>query len=90
MTDYWFKPKSHGYGATPSNWKGWAATGVFTLLVAVLTWVMLVAPALGGNAPSAGDFAIWFAVDFALIVGFVWLTKVKTEGEWRWRWGGKQ
>ncbi|HEU4381635.1 MAG TPA: hypothetical protein VFR73_23945, partial [Hyphomicrobiaceae bacterium] len=26
MSDYWFKPKSHGYGATPANWKGWAAT----------------------------------------------------------------
>jgi hypothetical protein len=26
MSDYWFKPKTRGYGATPANWKGWAAT----------------------------------------------------------------
>jgi len=26
MSEYWFKPKSHGYGASPANWKGWAAT----------------------------------------------------------------
>ena len=29
MTSYWFKPHSYGYGATPANWRGWAATGRF-------------------------------------------------------------
>ena len=29
MTQYWFKPKSHGYGATPANWKGCVASLAF-------------------------------------------------------------
>ena len=26
MTDYWFRPKRYGYGATPVTWQGWAVT----------------------------------------------------------------
>ncbi len=31
MTDPWFRPKSYGYGATPANWRGWAATAAFAI-----------------------------------------------------------
>ena len=26
MTEYWFRPKRYGYGATPVTWQGWALT----------------------------------------------------------------
>ena len=25
MTEYWFRPKRDGYGATPVTWQGWGA-----------------------------------------------------------------
>ena len=33
---YWFKPKSHGYGATPSTWQGWLATGLFSVVLGIV------------------------------------------------------
>ncbi|WP_426040550.1 hypothetical protein [Brevundimonas sp. TWP2-3-4b1] len=27
----WFGPKRLGWGASPASWKGWAATGAFSL-----------------------------------------------------------
>ena len=46
--DYWFKPRSYGYGA-----------------------------------------ALWFGGIAVITVPFIWLCRVKTDGEWRWSWGGK-
>ncbi|MBU1270467.1 MAG: hypothetical protein KKA06_07410 [Nanoarchaeota archaeon] len=34
--DYWFKPKSFGYGAQPVTWDGWLSTAVFIIL---LFWI---------------------------------------------------
>ena len=36
MAEYWFKPRAYGYGATPSNWKGWAAIACYLAVVVVL------------------------------------------------------
>ncbi|MFM1813457.1 MAG: hypothetical protein RLZ98_152 [Pseudomonadota bacterium] len=87
MGDYWFKPKSYGYGASPASWKGWAATLGFIVVSLVPTLVLIVWPAVERAGPQAWHFAIWFVLTTALALGFVWLCKVKTEGEWRWRWG---
>jgi hypothetical protein len=36
MTEYWFRPKQYGYGATPTTWQGWALTlGTVAVMVAV-------------------------------------------------------
>ncbi len=83
----WFKPKSHGYGASPANWKGWAATFAFLLVELVLVWILLLRPILETGEPTLGQFVFWAFCSGALTVGFVWLTKAKTDGEWRWRWG---
>jgi hypothetical protein len=29
MADHWFVATKRGFGATPANWKGWAAVAVF-------------------------------------------------------------
>lgn len=84
QTDYWFKPKTYGYGATPSNWKGWAATAVFVLAIwGFAAWYTLARGALSSTA----DFAIWFGGIAAITLPFVWLCRVKTDGGWRWQWG---
>ena len=83
MTQYWFRPKRYGYGATPTSWEGWAVTlGV----VAVVLVSILAMKALVGRS----DFAAWiiWAVGIAAVTfWFVRLARRHTEGEWRWRWG---
>jgi len=75
---YWFRPKRYGYGATPSNWKGWLATLGFVALLAVI----MSALELGGGTP----FAL-LAVTAILTMLFVWIVWNKTDGDWSWRWG---
>ena len=75
--DKWFRPKRFGYGATPSNWKGWAFLGVF-VLVAVAAFVGL----LHMGAPRWVPIVVVLALTGAIIP----FTKAKTDGEWHWRW----
>ena len=83
---YWFKPKSHGYGATPNTWEGWVATAAATLAPGALAWILL-----GGQAASSSSapLIVWIAVTIAIFVGFYRLARQKTDGEWRWRWKGE-
>ena len=81
---YWFRPKTYGYGATPSNWKGWAATGLFVIVVVALSLAFL------GTEPTHGNgfrIGAWAGMVAGLTGGFVWLSRVKTDGQWAWRWG---
>jgi hypothetical protein len=75
---FWFKPKTYGYGNTPSTWEGWALTLGFVAFIAAMTVAMET-----GAAPLSWGFAAVLIVT----VGFVALAKAKTDGEWRWRWG---
>ncbi|MGK6354782.1 hypothetical protein ACMGDH_06095 [Sphingomonas sp. DT-207] len=72
---YWFRPKRFGLGAVPASWQGW-----------LLTLVVLVCGILLGRlAEQRGP--IWLALLVPLFVGFIVLAWIKTDGEWRWRWG---
>lgn len=73
----WFKPKRFGYGATPSNWKGWAFVGLFILVV-----VAVVAVTIAKGLTALLTVLIILALTGA-IIPFI---KAKTDGEWRWRW----
>lgn len=87
MTDYWFKPKTHGYGAGPSNWKGWLATFAFIFVAQVPAFALIVWPAMDRAGPQVWHFVVWAVLTIALVAGFILLCRVKTDGEWRWRWG---
>jgi hypothetical protein len=81
MTTYWFRPKQYGYGATPVTWQGWAITIAAVLVVAAATsWLTTL---------TAVNPWFWVAVlmDAVVIVALLAVTRRKTEGEWRWRWG---
>ncbi len=85
MTTYWFRPKRYGYGATPVTWQGWVATLAMAVAVA--------GSILGMNhfvdrANFAG-WLIWAGIIAAVVLGFVELSRRKTDGEWRWRWGDR-
>jgi hypothetical protein len=83
MTTYWFRPKQFGYGATPTTWQGWVMTIVATLVVVAATaWLTTL---------TAIDPRFWVAVliDAVVIAALLEVSRRKTDGEWRWRWGDR-
>ena len=81
MTAYWFKPKRYGYGATPTSWQGWAVTlGTVAAMVAVSLFLRL-------TEPHYWALAALIAFDVLALAFLVFVSRRKTDGEWRWRWG---
>jgi hypothetical protein len=87
MSQYWFRPKTYGYGATPSNWRGWAATATFVGMVVALTTSLLALPADMPAGPAAWQVGTWAVLVALLTLGFVRICRAKTDGQWSWRWG---
>ena len=87
MSDAWFKPKTHGYGASPANWKGWAAMAAYVGGTAAMTVPLMVVPSLDHDGPALWQLALWVVLFCVATSTFVRLARGKTAGEWRWRWG---
>ena len=73
---YWFKPKLFGWGAVPVTWQGWAATLSFVVVAA------LIANLAEHRSP------VWLWLLVPVVLPFIALCWVKTDGDWQWRWGG--
>lgn len=82
----WFRPKTYGYGATPSSWQGWLAVAVFVALELLLAGVLL---GVGEDA-GLGRVIGFLAASALLVAGFMRLSRSRTSGEWRWRWGAAE
>jgi hypothetical protein len=84
MTKYWFRQKRFGYGATPNTWQGWLFTLISVGLIAGVVWYLRRIP---HNSPDT-----FWAIGALLVVliPFVWISYIKTEGGWRWRSGGDE
>ncbi len=83
MAEYWFKPKRYGYGATPVTWQGWAVTlGTVLAMVAVSLY-------LRPTGRHYWALAAMLAFDAAVLFTLCVVCLRKTDGEWRWRWGGR-
>lgn len=74
---YWFRPKRLGYGAVPATWQGWLATLVFVAGAGLIAH-------LGVHRDRA-----WMVLLVPLTLAFIWLAAIKTDGDWRLRWGGE-
>lgn len=76
-----FVPKTHGYGATPRDWRGWLVILAFAAAEALAAWWLM----------TAMPPRIWLfiAVSLGLAILLIVVTRATTEGQWRWRWGGK-
>lgn len=74
---YWFAPKRFGYGAIPVTLAGWIATVAYVGAIALVAWTL----------PTDTARMI---VGGCVTIGFLVLVAVKTDGGWRWRWGGEQ
>jgi peptidoglycan/LPS O-acetylase OafA/YrhL len=79
--EYWFKPKTYGYGATPTTWEGWAVVAVYTLVLAACVVAMtLRKESLATYVSSLGMIVV---ATTAMIV----VSVRKTDGGWHWSWG---
>jgi hypothetical protein len=87
MSQYWFKPKAYGYGATPTTWEGWLATAAYGAVVLAITVPLLVAPAEIPSGAKLSQVVTWAILLALLTIGFIRITRAKTDGQWRWRWG---
>jgi hypothetical protein len=87
MSRYWFKPKTYGFGASPVNWQGWAATAAYVAVVLAASVVLLASQHNLPSGPSGSRIVIWALFVAALTLGFVVLARAKTDGQWAWRWG---
>lgn len=83
MSEYWFRQRRYGLGAVPSNWRGWAFLAGYIVL---LTAVMSQLTAGAHNSPAHPLAAVGASI--AMTSVFVYVCWRKTEGGWRWRWGG--
>jgi hypothetical protein len=82
MTEYWFKPKSYGYDATPINWKGWASSLV-AVVVVLGAFRLFVLPVPDGAPHSIWEVGLGLALGVAVVVVFSLFAKTKTSSEWR-------
>ncbi|HLL28697.1 MAG TPA: hypothetical protein VKT73_13735 [Xanthobacteraceae bacterium] len=81
---YWFRPKRYGYGATPVTWQGWAVTVIAAAFVALCVLNL-----------TLGEQSLWrWIATVVLLVlvtlATVYVCRLKTDGEWAWRWGGRK
>ncbi len=86
MTEYWFKPKMYGYGATPTNWKGWASSLVAAAAL-LAVFMLFVLPVPGAAQRPLWEVGLGAVLALALVAVFSSFAKSKTDGDWRWRWG---
>jgi hypothetical protein len=77
----WFRAKRYGYGAgLPFKWQGWA---VVALYASALAGVGLLSKQ-DTSFPKVAAFAMLLIVTAIFVV----IVHKRTEGGWKWRWGG--
>ena len=84
--DFWFKPKRHGYGAVPSNWKGVLVTTAFAVFLPLVSvvWIMSLT-----EETRLFGLVVWILAIGYLVWRFKNFVERKTDGEWLWRWNGQ-
>ena len=87
MSRYWFKPKAYGYGATPTTWEGWVAVAAYVVALLAITLPLLAwSPEIPEGA-RISQVLTWAGLVALLTFVLVRVTRAKTDGQWRWRWG---
>jgi signal transduction histidine kinase len=82
--EFWFKPKTFGYGAVPTTWEGWALTGVYVAIVSACVVAMMV------RKGSISTFVSSIAVIAVSTIVLIVVSVQKTEGAWGWNAGAHQ
>lgn len=82
--EFWFKPKSFGYGATPTTWEGWAVVAAYALLV------LACAVATTTHKGSLPTFVVSMGIIAIATIALIVVSVKKTDGAWGWNAGAKQ
>jgi hypothetical protein len=83
-SEFWFKPKTFGYGATPTTWEGWAVVAIYSLVVLGCVVAMTV------RKDSFSAFVSSMAMIVVATVVLVVVSVQKTDGAWGWNAGANQ
>jgi hypothetical protein len=82
--EYWFRPRSFGYGATPITWEGWAVTLGSAIVTVGAIFAIVISEAR--NWPDRRPLqAACLIVFVATLIATIVVSRAKTDGEWRWR-----
>ena len=73
---YWFAQKRFGFGSVPATVMGWAVTAAFLLILGLTIRAM----------PTDGARIV---IGIAIMLSYLAIVWLKTDGGWRWRWGGE-
>ena len=83
MTKMWFKPKKLGLGSgLPIAWEGWAVIGAFVAALGLLDWIA------ENHLTGLRQTLVFAGGAAALTILVLIIVHGRTEGGWRWRWGG--
>ncbi len=82
--EFWFKPKTFGYGATPTAWEGWTVVAVYSLVVLGCVVAMTL------RKESFSTFMSSMATLVVATVVMIVVSVQKTDGAWGWNAGAKQ
>jgi hypothetical protein len=74
LNKYWFKPKKFGYGAYPITWEGWLVIFVFIIYLIVISKVFL-----------EELISVYFAFLFVGIIILIYISKIKTKENWKFK-----
>jgi hypothetical protein len=80
MSEFWFKPKTYGYGATPVTWEGWAIVLAYVVVVGIGAVLFV----LGEKSFSNG--LTFFGVIALATAAMIAVSVKKTDGLWHWQW----
>lgn len=83
---YWFRPKKYGYGFTPISWEGWLMTLIFVVALLLFAYVNN----LFSSEISSGEVFKFLLNIIIISLVFSLVSKNKTKGKLKWRWGKKK
>lgn len=91
----WFAPKSNGYGAgMPIHRNGWILLGAYVaglLLSHLLAVFVLVGFGVQQDRAALLVTPVWLLVVLMpATLAVVMIARARTQGGWRWRWGGRE
>lgn len=81
--DYWFRPKTYGWGFVPSSWEGWLITLVLIGVVFGLAWSHGFFDTKDPAPTVVFDFLFQLAVT-ATLFGLIAVRRMKEPLGWRW------
>jgi hypothetical protein len=82
--EFWFKPKTYGYGAAPVTWEGWVLVAAYVLVISAAMVVFSL------HQTWLSAWLLSMAAIAASTAAMVMVSVRKTDGGWRWSWGATQ